>query len=158
LIDVTARVVEGQFRATWAYSENIHDRATIDRLAQAFIAELEVIIDFAGLHAEIGTSSPVSPSNQFEAVVTSVWADLLGIETIGVNDDFFVLGGTFSAAQEVIAKLNDLYEITLSRQALLDCPTVAELSAVITGILLEEIELLTDEEAGQLMSSTFPAT
>lgn len=154
LIDVTARVVEGQFRATWTYSENLHDRATIDCLARRFIADLEEIIDSATSQVDTGTSSLVLPSNQFEEVVASVWADLFDIEIIGVNDDFFVLGGTLSSAQQVIAKLNELYEIALPKQVLLECPTVAQLSAAVSEMLVEEIEQLTDDEAGRLMSSS----
>jgi len=152
LIDVTARVVEGQFRATWAYSENIHDRATIDRLARGFIKALEAILDSATSQVGIESSSPVLPSNQFEMVVAGVWQDVLGEETIGLNDDFFVLGGTLISARQVIARLNELYDIALPKEVLLDRPTVGQLSAVITEILIQEIEQLTDDEVGQLTS------
>jgi non-ribosomal peptide synthase protein (TIGR01720 family) len=154
LIDITARVVEGEFKATWTYSENLHDRATIDQLARSFIIELEAIIDCAISQPTSEIRAPVLPSNQFEEVVASVWSDLLGIEAIGIDDDFFVLGGTLSSAQEVLAKLNELYEIELPKQMLLEYPTIALLSTAITEALLNEIEQLDDDEIGHMTTSS----
>jgi len=154
LIDITARVVEGEFKATWTYSENIHNRETIDQVARSFLTELEATIDCAKSQVISETTLPALPGNQFEEVVASVWRDSLGIEAIDINDDFFVLGGTFSSAQQVVAKLNELYEIELPKQMLLDYPTIAQLSTAITEILLNEVEQLSDDEINQLTSST----
>ena len=44
LLEIVAAVVGGQLRVEWVYSEKVHDRATIDRLAAAFREELRRLI------------------------------------------------------------------------------------------------------------------
>ncbi|HYO60110.1 non-ribosomal peptide synthetase, partial [Archangium sp.] len=45
LLAVEARVFGGQLEATWLYSENVHERATIEALAQGFMAALRTLIE-----------------------------------------------------------------------------------------------------------------
>jgi amino acid adenylation domain-containing protein/non-ribosomal peptide synthase protein (TIGR01720 family) len=44
LLDVSAAVVSGVLELSWHYSEQVHDRATIARLAEAYLAALRAII------------------------------------------------------------------------------------------------------------------
>ncbi|MBR8835868.1 MAG: amino acid adenylation domain-containing protein [Stigonema ocellatum SAG 48.90 = DSM 106950] len=44
LLRVSGKVVEGQFQMIWAYSENLHRQATVEMLAQGFVAELRLLI------------------------------------------------------------------------------------------------------------------
>jgi non-ribosomal peptide synthase protein (TIGR01720 family) len=37
-------IVQGRFQLNWTYSENVHQRATIERLAQDFMAALQALI------------------------------------------------------------------------------------------------------------------
>ena len=152
LIDITARVVEGQFRASWTYSENIHERATLDRLARDFVTELKSLINSAVSSQGVQTFSLVPPSTPVEEVVASVWSDLLQVDQISRHDDFFVLGGNLSSAQQAVLQLNEIFEIDLPSHALWDAPTVAKVSSVIDESLLEEIEGLTDQDARGLLA------
>ncbi|MFC4085855.1 amino acid adenylation domain-containing protein [Amycolatopsis samaneae] len=43
---------------------------------------------------DTGRAPYVAPRNEVEQVVADVWADLLGVDGVGVHDDFFVLGGS----------------------------------------------------------------
>lgn len=54
LIDVNAIVTGGQLRLRWAYSSALHDRATIQALAHAFLRNLNATIDFALTSTEAG--------------------------------------------------------------------------------------------------------
>jgi len=151
LIDITARVVEGQFRATWIYSENIHERETIDHLARSFLTELKSLIS-AAMSSQGAQAFPVvAPSTPVEEVVASLWSDLLLVDQISRHDDFFVLGGNLSSAQQAVLQLNEIFGINLPSHILWDAPTVEKLSLVIDESLLEEIEKLTEEDAKQLM-------
>lgn len=42
-----------------------------------------------------------------QAVLTEVWADVLGVENVDVNDDFFDLGGTSLALVHMFARANE---------------------------------------------------
>jgi amino acid adenylation domain-containing protein/non-ribosomal peptide synthase protein (TIGR01720 family) len=44
LLEITASVLDGRLRTSWVYSENRHRRATLERLAQSFLAALREII------------------------------------------------------------------------------------------------------------------
>jgi non-ribosomal peptide synthase protein (TIGR01720 family) len=44
LLEVNASVVEGRLRVRWVYSENLHERGTIERLAEGFMQSLRSLI------------------------------------------------------------------------------------------------------------------
>ena len=67
----------------------------------------------------------VDLGNSIEAMIRQVWRDVLGLEKIGVRDNFFGLGGNSLKAIQVIAKM-DNYGITL--KDMMRYPTIAELS------------------------------
>lgn len=77
----------------------------------------------------------ISPSNDVERRIIEVWQDILGIEKIGVQDNFFSLGGDSIKAIQVVSRLNQS-KIEISVKDIILYQTVAELSA---GIELEEV-------------------
>ncbi|MDO8544837.1 MAG: amino acid adenylation domain-containing protein [Opitutaceae bacterium] len=68
---------------------------------------------------------PASPTEQ---TVARVWADILGRSSIGRHDNFFDLGGHSLLAAQVVSRLNQALETTLSVRAIFDQPTVAGLA------------------------------
>nr|QEO74808.1 condensation domain-containing protein [uncultured bacterium] len=54
--------------------------------------------------AEHGASEYVAPRNDTEALLAGIWADVLGVERIGVEDDFFDLGGNSLLSLQVAAR------------------------------------------------------
>jgi len=75
-----------------------------------------------------GPSSNAPPRDQLELRLTVAWADILGIDTIGVEDDFFELGGDSLAAEVAMAALQEEFGLDLPTSVLLEAPTVAELA------------------------------
>jgi amino acid adenylation domain-containing protein/non-ribosomal peptide synthase protein (TIGR01720 family) len=57
LLDVNAVVTGGQLSATWAYSEDVHERATVEAVAGSFMAELKALIAHC-LSPEAGGYTP----------------------------------------------------------------------------------------------------
>jgi amino acid adenylation domain-containing protein/non-ribosomal peptide synthase protein (TIGR01720 family)/FkbM family methyltransferase len=57
LLDLNARVVGGELRVDWTYSENVHDEVTVERLAQGFLRALEGLISHC-LSPEAGGLTP----------------------------------------------------------------------------------------------------
>ncbi|WP_431775079.1 type I polyketide synthase [Streptomyces cucumeris] len=79
-----------------------------------------------------GLSVPYTPpGTDREREVARVWEEVLGIDGIGVHDNFFDLGGESLLAMQLIARLRDLGGIDLSLQRIFDAPTVAELVPVL---------------------------
>ena len=54
--------------------------------------------------AERASAGYVAPRNETEALLAGIWADVLGVERIGVEDDFFDLGGNSLLSLQVAAR------------------------------------------------------
>lgn len=70
----------------------------------------------------------VAPATAVEQMVADTWAEVLQVERVGRNDNFFRLGGHSLAAMRVIARLNNLYQVDLSVRQIFEAPTVKEMS------------------------------
>ena len=75
----------------------------------------------------------VLPSTQLESELAKIWQNTLGIEDIGVEDDFFALGGHSLKAIRLIEKLNGIYKCDISIQHLYAAPTISRLSKFISS-------------------------
>ncbi len=54
------------------------------------------------------------PRNEVEEMIVGVWKEVLGIEMIGIDDDFFLLGGDSIKAVQVMSNLSSEFEITMN--------------------------------------------
>jgi thioesterase domain-containing protein/acyl carrier protein len=73
----------------------------------------------------------VAPRNELEQTIADIWAKALGIESVGIHDDFFDLGGESLLAVQVITKLRDTLQVDFSAHSLLNAPTIAALAELI---------------------------
>lgn len=69
-----------------------------------------------------------------EATVARAWRDVLAVQDIAPDEDFFDLGGQSLQATQIIAALRDELGIAIGVSALFDAPTVAGLAACIDAI------------------------
>jgi acyl carrier protein len=70
----------------------------------------------------------VAPRNEIEQKVAGIWQQLLGIDAVGVEDNFFQLGGQSLVAIQVVARINDLYQIDLPVDTMFQDITVEKLT------------------------------
>ncbi|WP_327141432.1 non-ribosomal peptide synthetase [Nocardia sp. NBC_01327] len=68
-----------------------------------------------------------------EEAVAAVFAEVLGIDQIWRDDDFFALGGNSLIATRVAARLGTVLQTTVPVRALFDAPVVAELAALVAA-------------------------
>ncbi|MGH3903464.1 MAG: non-ribosomal peptide synthase/polyketide synthase, partial [Pseudonocardiaceae bacterium] len=73
----------------------------------------------------------VAPRTDVERVVARVWAEVLGVDRVGVEDSFFELGGDSILSIRVISRLRAALEVDVSPRAVFTHPTVAGLAGVI---------------------------
>ncbi|HZB98023.1 MAG TPA: non-ribosomal peptide synthetase, partial [Candidatus Sulfotelmatobacter sp.] len=70
----------------------------------------------------------VEPRGALEKRMAQIWADVLGVERVGIHDNFFELGGTSLQSLEVASRANDA-GMPLLPEHLFAFQTIAELSA-----------------------------
>ena len=74
-----------------------------------------------------------APSNAIEEVIAGIFAQVLGVERVGVDDSFFDLGGDSISAMRVIAAINTGLDAQLAVRTLFESPTVSGLSQHLDG-------------------------
>jgi acyl carrier protein len=73
-----------------------------------------------------------APHNAIEQAIANIWQDLLGVESIGIHDNFFDLGGHSLLAVQTISRLREIFQVEIPlRSLLLETPTIAGLAGVI---------------------------
>lgn len=86
-------------------------------------------------------SDYLAPRNDLEEALVDLWQELLGINQIGVQDDFFDLGGHSLIAVRLFAKVKKLFSVDFPISVLFDAPTVEAIAELISKAMPE----LTDE-------------
>ena len=82
----------------------------------------------------------VPPRTPVEAVMADIWADVLEIDQVGVHDDFLDLGGDSLRAGQVVSRVISAFGVESSIQALMQSPTVTDVSLIITQRRAEEAD------------------
>ncbi len=93
----------------------------------------------------------VAPRNQIEEQVAAIWQELLGIEPVGVHDDFFALGGHSLMATRLGSRLREVFPVELSVRELFEVPSVAQLAELIEVKLVEKLDELSEEQIRHLI-------
>jgi acyl transferase domain-containing protein/thioesterase domain-containing protein len=91
-----------------------------------------------GLNLRTPVAAPAPPANtaaapnqSVEGTLVSWWQELLGIEKVALEDDFFALGGHSLIGVRLFAKIKKTYQVDLELAALFEARTVRQLSALI---------------------------
>lgn len=71
------------------------------------------------------------PNTPTEHTLVTIWEDLLGIDQVGIRDDFFGLGGHSLLATQLVSRIRDQLQVNLPLNALFDNPTVAGLATAV---------------------------
>jgi amino acid adenylation domain-containing protein/FkbM family methyltransferase len=74
----------------------------------------------------------VSPRTETEKALAAIWAELLKVEEVGVNDNFFDMGGHSLLAIKAASRIRDVFELDLPAQILFEKSTIAELAKLLT--------------------------
>ena len=73
----------------------------------------------------------VSPKTETEKQLAKIWSELLEVEQIGREDDFFELGGDSLLAIHFVSKIANIFRVELSVKDVLENTTLEKISAVI---------------------------
>ena len=98
----------------------------------------------------------VAPRSETEWQLAKIWADLLELNDVGVDEDVFALGADSLTVAQLLSRLRACFGLDCSFRDIFDAPTVASLAAVIEPLKREGIkftglrDIATDE--GSLLS------
>ncbi|HET9791157.1 MAG TPA: non-ribosomal peptide synthetase [Candidatus Angelobacter sp.] len=92
----------------------------------------------------------IAPRTPAEERMTGILATLLRLERVGVNENFFLLGGNSLLGAQVIARVRDTFGVELTLLSLFDHPTVSGLSAEIERLLVAKLGAMSEDEAERL--------
>jgi amino acid adenylation domain-containing protein len=81
-----------------------------------------------------------APGTPAEEGVAAIWCEVLGLERVGVHDDFYELGGHSLLLPQVMHRLRRDFQVEVPLRALAEETTVARLALTIEELLLEQIE------------------
>jgi thioesterase domain-containing protein/acyl carrier protein len=70
----------------------------------------------------------VPPTTDVEKSLALMWQSILGVNPIGVTDDFFALGGASLMAVEFFVKVEKEFGVSLDPRTLFECPTIERLA------------------------------
>ncbi|MGV9972077.1 non-ribosomal peptide synthase/polyketide synthase [Nocardia beijingensis] len=77
-----------------------------------------------------------APSTPSERVVAQVFAEVLGAERVGADDDFFALGGSSLLAAKAVTRIGAALGRTVGVRALFEAPRVADLAAAASAVAM----------------------
>ncbi|MDQ7808842.1 amino acid adenylation domain-containing protein [Amycolatopsis sp. A133] len=90
--------------------------------------------------APAGTDAAyLAPRTATERTLSRIWAEVLAVERVGVDDDFFALGGDSLLCLRVTARLRADFGAALPPRALFDNPTVGALALMLEHPTLEAL-------------------
>ena len=107
-----------------------------------------------------GEEACTGPRTPTEHRLAEIWAEVLRLEQVYVDDNFFDLGGHSLLATQLATRVREAFSISLPLQRIFEAPTVALLAEVVDaagdarlGGLLDELEGLSDEEVHALLEA-----
>ncbi|GAX43744.1 amino acid adenylation domain protein [Tolypothrix sp. NIES-4075] len=96
----------------------------------------------------IAKQSFVQPTTSTEKRLCTIWSDVLSIDSIGVTDDFFYLGGHSLIATKLVSRIREEFDLALPLRKVFEHPTIAGLA--------EEIERLAVVNDGKTQKYIIP--
>lgn len=111
-----------------------------------------------------GTEAHVPPRTPFEEILVGIWCDVLHIVQVGIEDNFFEIGGHSLRAIQLVARIQDIFPLELPLKHLFAYPTIASLAAFLfqdeeqraiittTAELFLTVNDLSDEEVEALLN------
>jgi acyl carrier protein len=133
----------------------LYDVAQIQRAMQA---------DARASKPPEGENTFVAPRTPIEEQLALIWSEFLGVDRVGIHDDFFALGGDSIVGVQVLSRVSERFRVQISARALLsESFTVAKLARTVAlqwvlranvaqvAAKLAELDGLSDEKVQTLL-------
>ncbi|WP_332756862.1 amino acid adenylation domain-containing protein, partial [Sphingomonas sp. LB2R24] len=98
----------------------------------------------------------VAPRTSMEEALASIWREVLRLDRIGADDNFFDLGGHSLLATRVIALVRDRLEVEATLRVLFEAPTVAKMARKLEEVPGDTVNLAAPMLRVQARPATLP--
>jgi acyl carrier protein len=151
--EVFARVLASNCSRVIVCTQNLDELLKRQRIAlrlgpQALL-DRESVAAVARPRPNLPTPLVAAGSNT-ELRLAAIWKDLLGVDEIGVDDDFFELGGDSLVAIRLLARCRDEFHVDQTLAGLLEYPTVAALARRVDTLQTEAAPVSREEAVEQV--------
>jgi acyl carrier protein len=115
------------------------------------------------------SSAYAPPRSPIETTLACIWAEILGLEQVGIHDSFLELGGDSLQAGRIIARVVRTFGVELQLDSLFQAPTVAEMSQLVMNgqvsqwnatelaEIITELQSLSSEEIRGFLAEESPS-
>jgi len=107
----------------------------------------------------------VKPQTPLEEQLAHIWSEILGVEQVGIYDNFFALGGHSLNLTQLASRIRETFKVEIPLQTLFELPTISEMTTAITAEqfrqetpeditrMLEEMQQLSEDEIQILLEA-----
>jgi acyl carrier protein len=92
----------------------------------------------------------VAPRTPLEEKLAEIWAEVLGLEQVGIYDDFFELGGHSLHAAQVAGRIYNSFQVELPMRSFFEAATIAGLAEIVTEALAQKLKA---DQLSQVLAS-----
>lgn len=109
--------------------------------------------------AEAGDTADPQPGDELTgaaadaaAIISAMVTELLDLPEVGVDDNFFWLGGHSLFGAQLITRMERRFGVELARRDVFDNPTVRSLTGLLSRVMVEQVSRLTEAETARLLA------
>lgn len=92
-----------------------------------------------------------APSTPTEERLARIVASVLGLEQVGRDENFFMLGGNSMMGTQIIVQVAEVFGVDLLLRTLFDTPTIQQLATAIEQLIVAKVEAMSDDEVRWLL-------
>ncbi len=88
----------------------------------------------------------IEPDGEMEIQMAQIWAELLGLEQVGSQDNFLELGGNSLIGTQLISRVRQAFQVNLPISILFDAPTPESLAVAVEMTIIDQLDSLSETE------------
>jgi acyl-CoA synthetase (AMP-forming)/AMP-acid ligase II/acyl carrier protein len=91
------------------------------------------------------------PQSAVEIRIAGILSELLNVEQVGLDDNFFLLGGHSLLGAQLILKIRERFGVELTLRHLFEAQTLIKLAMKVENLWVAKIESMSEEEASRML-------
>jgi FkbH-like protein len=120
---------ENRRNATTSGSQpQVHRSERYERLARTLVSPPRILDAVRRGRVRLSHRKPIAPATDIERRMLGLWQELLAVDGVGVEDNYFELGGTSLMAVRLAAEVSRRFGVKLPLTTILESPTIRSFS------------------------------